>query len=131
MAPSPREVVVAFFEAFNRHDVGALAALYAADAVNHQMPSEPLRGREAIRQSFAEAFRAVPDMGCEVVHVMVDGEWGAAEWQGWGTARAEDGSPRPYRMNGCGFFEVRDGRIVLQRGYWDSATMSRQAGLAL
>lgn len=127
----PRAVVIAFFEAFNRHDVEGMAALYAADAVNHQMPSEPLRGREAIRRSFVEAFQAVPDMGCKVVHVMEDGDWGAAEWEGWGTARAPDGGARPYRMNGCGFFQVRGGLVVQQRGYWDSATMARQAGVAL
>jgi len=130
-ARSPRQVVTAFYEAFNRHDVEALAALYAEDAVNHQMPSEPVCGREAIRQGFVEAFAAVPDMGCKVVNVMADGEWGAAEWEGWGTSRAPDGKARPYRMNGCGFFQVRGGLVVLQRGYWDSATMARQAGVAL
>jgi len=47
-----REVVQAFFDAFNRHDVGALVALYAEDAVNHQMPTAPLRGLDAIRKGF-------------------------------------------------------------------------------
>ena len=53
-----REVVQAFFDAFNRHDVDALVALYAKDAVNHQMPTAPLRGRDVIRKSFEEGFAA-------------------------------------------------------------------------
>ncbi len=126
-----REVVEAFFDAFNRHDVDALVALYAEDALNHQMPTAPLRGRESIRQSFVEGFAAIPDMGCRVVNLMSDGEWGAAEWEGWGTHHAEGVPRRPYRMNGCGFFRVQGGLIVEQRGYWDSATMAHQAGIAI
>ncbi len=34
-------------------------------------------------------------------------------------------------MNGCGFFRAQGGGIVQQRGYWDSATMARQAGIAM
>jgi steroid delta-isomerase-like uncharacterized protein len=126
-----REVVEAFFDAFNQHDVDALVALYAEDAVNHQMPAAPLRGRGAIRKSFEDGFAAIPDMGCRVINVISDGEWGAAEWEGWGTHRAVGVAPRPYQMNGCGFFRVQGGVIVQQRGYWDSATMARQAGIAM
>lgn len=126
-----REVVEAFFDAFNRHDVDALMALYAEDAVNHQMPTAPLRGREAIRKSFEDGFAAIPDMGCRVINVISESEWGAAEWEGWGTHRPPDAPPRPYQMNGCGFFRVQHGVIVQQRGYWDSATMARQAGIAM
>lgn len=30
-----------------------------------------------------------------------------------------------YRVHGCGFFQVRGGKIVLQRGYWDKLTFLR------
>jgi len=126
-----REVVEAFFDAFHQHDVAALVAFYAEGAVYHQMPTTPLRGRNAIRKSSEVAFGAIPDMGYRVINIIVDGEWGAAEWEGWGTHRPPGGTARPHRMNGCGFFQVRAGLIVLQRGYWDSSTMARQAGTAL
>ncbi len=126
-----RQVVLEFFDAFNGHDVDALVALYAKDAVNHQMPTTPLRGHEAIRKSFEDGFAAIPDMGCHVINVIVEGQWGAAEWEGWGTYRPPGAAPRPYKMNGCGFFRVEHGFIVQQRGYWDSATMARQAGIAM
>jgi hypothetical protein len=66
-----------------------------------------------------------------MLNVISDGEWGAAEWEGWGTHHPPGKGSRPYQMNGCGFFRVLDGVIVPQRGYWDSATMAPQAGSAL
>jgi ketosteroid isomerase-like protein len=47
-AVSPKALVQAWVDAFNRGDIDALAALYAEDAVNHQVVQEPLVGR-AIR----------------------------------------------------------------------------------
>jgi ketosteroid isomerase-like protein len=41
---SPRETVLAWVDAFNRADVDALAALYHADAINHQKPCSRPRG---------------------------------------------------------------------------------------
>lgn len=95
------------------------------------MPTTPLRGRDVIRESFVDGFAAIPDMGCRVINIIGDGEWSAAEWEGWGTHRQPSAAPRPYQMNGCGFFRVQGGLIIQQRGYWDSATMARQAGIAL
>lgn len=131
----PREVVRAWIEAFNRQDAPALGALYADDAVNHQMPEAPVIGRAAITRMFREAFQAIPDMGFEVVNLIEAGEWAALEWSGWGTHLGPLGSVPPsgrrYALQGCGFFQVRDGKIVRQRGYWDRATLANQLGLAL
>lgn len=133
--PGPREVVRAWTEAFNRQDPAALGALYADDAVNHQVPEPPVVGRVAITRMFREAFQAIPDMGFEVVNLIVAGEWAALEWSGWGTHLGPLGSAPPsgrrYALQGCGFFQVRDGKIVRQRGYWDRATLTNQLGLPL
>jgi SnoaL-like protein len=48
----PKDVVNAWVEAFNGADAEALAALYAADATNHQVVREPVEGRAAIVASF-------------------------------------------------------------------------------
>ena len=48
----PRAVVEAWVEAFNAGDADRLAALYAPDAVNHQVVEAPVVGREAIRARF-------------------------------------------------------------------------------
>jgi limonene-1,2-epoxide hydrolase len=114
----PREVVEAWVEAFNRRDVEALAAMYHEDATNHQVAEMPVVGRAAIRAMFAEGF-ARAEMVCVVEQILEDGEWAILEWRD------------PLGLRGCGFFRVRDGRIALQRGYWDKLSFLRQHGLPL
>jgi limonene-1,2-epoxide hydrolase len=114
----PRDVVLAWIEAFNRADVDALAQLYAPDAVNHQVAESPVHGRQAIREMFAAEF-ARAKMVCLVENVFQDGEWAILEWRD------------PLGLRGCGFFQIRDGRIRLQRGYWDKLSFLRQHGLPI
>lgn len=114
----PREVVEAWVAAFNRADADALAAMYADDAVNHQVAETPVKGRAAIREMFAAGFAAAR-MVCLVENLFEDGEWVILEWRD------------PLGLHGCGFFHVVDGQIVFQRGYWDKLTFLRQHGLPI
>lgn len=118
MSLRPKEVVQAWVDAFNRADADALAAFYTDDAINHQVAEAPVQGREAIRRMFEQGF-AMADMVCIVEQLFEDGEWAILEWRD------------PRGLRGCGFFHVRDGRIVFQRGYWDKLTFLRQQGLPL
>jgi len=114
----PRELVLAWVDAFNRADVDALAALYADDAVNHQVAESPVHGRDAIRAMFAAGF-ARADMVCVVENLFEDGEWAILEWRD------------PLGLRGCGVFHVVNGKIVFQRGYWDKLSFLRAQGLPL
>jgi steroid delta-isomerase-like uncharacterized protein len=122
---TPRELIQAFHAAFVARDVEALCALYADDAVNHQAPEEPLRGKEAIRESFVRFFTAFPGERTEVVNVLADGEWVAWEWLGGPPGAA------PPTVMGSGFFQVKNGKIQIQRGYWDQLDFIRAHGLPL
>ena len=115
---APTEVVQTWVDAFNRADVEALAALYAEDATNHQVMWEPLKGRVAIRAMFERDF-AQADMTCTVENLFEDGDWAILEWRD------------PGGLRGCGFFHVIDGRIRLQRGYWDQLSFLRQHDLPI
>lgn len=115
---TPKALVAAWVEAFNRRDADALAAFYAEDAVNHQVAEAPVRGREEIRAMFAEGF-ATAEMVCLVENLFEDGDWAILEWRD------------PLGLRGCGFFHVVEGRIAFQRGYWDKLTFLRQHGLPL
>jgi limonene-1,2-epoxide hydrolase len=114
----PREVVQAWVDAFNRADVEKLAALYADDAINHQVVQAPVSGRVAIRAMFEREF-AGAEMTCIVENLFEDGEWAILEWRD------------PLGLRGCGFFRVADGLIRLQRGYWDRLSFLRQHGLPI
>ena len=115
---TPRELVQAWVNAFNRKDVDTLAAFYADDAVNHQVAEEPVVGRGAIRQMFTKEFAAA-EMVCIVEQVLEDGEWAILEWRD------------PLGLRGCGFFHVQNGQIVFQRGYWDKLSFLRMHGMPL
>lgn len=108
----PKEVVEAWVAAFNRGDVAALATLYHEDATNHQVALEPVRGRNAIVAMFRREFAAAA-MTCIVENLFEDGDWAILEWRD------------PNGLRGCGFFQVRDGRITFQRGYWDRLSFER------
>jgi ketosteroid isomerase-like protein len=113
---SPRELVLEWVARFNAADVDGLAALYAPDAVNHQVVTEPLVGRDAIRQLFAVEFGRAT-MTCIVEQLFECGEWAILEWRD------------PNGLHGCGIFQVRQGQIVRQRGYFDQLSFFRLQGL--
>ncbi|MCO5167910.1 MAG: ester cyclase [Planctomycetes bacterium] len=113
----PRAIVRRWVEQFNAGDAAGLAALYHEDAVNHQVVTDPVVGRAAIQAMF-ERELAAAEMTCNVENLLQDGEWAVLEWRD------------PLGLRGCGFFRVVDGRIALQRGYWDRLTFSRLHGRA-
>jgi ketosteroid isomerase-like protein len=114
----PRELVQAWVEAFNRADADEVAAFYAEDATNHQVAESPVVGRTAIQAMFAREFAAA-EMVCIPEHILEDGEWAILEWRD------------PKGLRGCGFFQVRDGKIRFQRGYWDKLSFLRLYNLPL
>ena len=103
---------------FNEGNVDKLAELYHYDAVNHQVPNEPIEGKEAIRDMFASEFKST-DMTCIIENIFEAGEWVILEWKD------------PLGLRGCGFFHIIDGKIKFQRGYWDKLSFLRQHGLPL
>ncbi|MGC4006481.1 MAG: nuclear transport factor 2 family protein [Pirellulales bacterium] len=113
---SPKQLVQKWIERFNAADIDGLAALYAANAVNHQVVMEPLQGRAAIRAMFVREF-ARAEMVCIPENLFEDGEWAILEWRD------------PKGLRGCGFFHVRHEQIVFQRGYFDQLTFLRSQGL--
>ncbi len=115
---TPRQLVESWVDAFNRADADALAALHADNAVNHQVAEAPVAGREAIRRMFAAGFETA-DMTCMIENLFEDGEWAILEWRD------------PLGLRGCGFFQIVDGRIRFQRGYWDKLSFLRMHGLPL
>ena len=70
----PKEVVCRWVDAFNGHDVEAIAGLYHDGAVNHQVANEPVEGIEAIREMFAAEFAAA-NMTAIVENIFEDGQW--------------------------------------------------------
>ena len=114
--PTPVEVVERWIERFNAADLEGLISLYAEDAVNHQVVTDPLKGRDAIRRMFEIEFDRA-EMICVPEKIHDAGDWAILEWTD------------PSGLRGCGFFKVEDGKIVFQRGYFDQLTFFRLQGI--
>jgi hypothetical protein len=102
----PKELLLKWIDLFNKADVTALGELYDEDAINHQVANKPVCGKTAIKKMFEDGF-AIAEMVCIPENIFEDGEWAIMEWKD------------PKGLRGCGFFHVVDGKIKLQRGYWD------------
>ena len=115
---TPKNLVKRWVELFNQADAKRIAALYHEDAINHQVANEPIKGKNAIEKMFSEEFAAA-DMTCIVENLFEDGDWAILEWKD------------PLGLRGCGFFQVIDGKIKFQRGYWDKLSFLRQHNLPI
>lgn len=115
---SPKQVVEKWVGVFNKGDADQVAEFYHDDAINHQVANAPLHGKQAIKEMFAEEF-ARADMVCIIENIFEDGEWAMLEWKD------------PKGLRGCGFFHIKKGKIVFQRGYWDKLSFLRMHNLPL
>ena len=116
---TPKLLIAAWVDAFNCGDADTLASFYAEDAVNHQVANEPVEGRAAIREMFARDFELAPQMHCIPENIFEEGHWGILEWRD------------PSGLRGCGFFHIKDSKIIFQRGYWDKLTFLRLNNLPI
>jgi len=101
-----KEILLEWVKLFNKGNADAIAELYHDDAINHQVANTPIKGKELIKEMFSSEF-ATADMTCIVENIFEDGEWAILEWKD------------PLGLRGCGFFQIVDGKIKFQRGYWD------------
>jgi limonene-1,2-epoxide hydrolase len=115
---SPKELVMKWVEAFNAADAQALSEFYADNAVNHQVAESQVKGKANIKDMFKKEFSRAK-MVCMVVSLFEDGEWAILEWKD------------PLGLRGCGFFHVKNDKIVLQRGYWDKLSFLKMHNLPM
>ena len=114
----PIDIIKTWVNYFNKADIDGLCSLYADDAVNHQVVTEPLVGLDSIRYMFEVEFSRA-DMTCQIENVFQDEEWAILEWSD------------PRGLRGCGFFQIKNDKIVFQRGYFDQLTFFKIQGLGI
>ena len=86
------EVLQAFADAWNRHDVDALMSFMTEDCVFEASAGPDVcgtryAGREAVRAGFAEVWRTFPDARWGNARHFVQGERGVSEWTFAGRGR--------------------------------------------
>jgi ketosteroid isomerase-like protein len=119
-------IVEAMRAALAAHDLEAYVDFFREDFVGERPrhPGGEVRGREEVRESWAEIIGDVPDMQVEVPAAVQDGDTIWSEWRMFGTAR----SGSLLEIRGVMIFGVRDGRIAWARTYLEPV---EQAGKSL
>lgn len=113
-----KALVIKWVELFNAGDAEKIAELYHSDAINHQVANDPIEGKEAIKEMFSKEFHTA-DMTCIPENIFEDGDWAILEWKD------------PLGLRGCGFFQVLEGKIKFQRGYWDKLSFLKMHNLEI
>jgi len=112
------EVLQAFADAWNRHDLDALMAFMAEDCVFESSAGPDVCGtrcvgHDAVRASYAEVWSTFPDAHWGGARHFVHGDRGVSEWTFTGT-RSDGGR---VEVHGCDLFTFRDGKIALKNSY--------------
>ncbi|HVD55816.1 MAG TPA: ester cyclase [Thermoleophilaceae bacterium] len=126
--------VRSYFEAMDRRDVEAMVSHWREDGVDDMVPVGLLRGRDEMREYFKSVFAATPDARTTVTRLVAGEQSCAAEWRIEGTF---EGAPylgieptgKHIEIRGLDLFELEDGEIVSNTGYFDGASFARQIGM--
>jgi len=131
---SPDAIVRGLFEALNARDYERAVAVIAEHCEWWSMPAGSLhRGPGAVMAGLREFTSAFPDWQARVERIICDRHLVAVEWISTGTFRnpfrghAPNG--RAFERRGCSVAEVRAGRIVHYRDYFDRASLLQQLDL--
>jgi steroid delta-isomerase-like uncharacterized protein len=128
------EHVRSYFDAMSRRDVEGMVSHWREDGVDDIVPVGLLRGRDEMRAYFKSLFAATPDASTTVTRLVAGEQSCAVEWRIEGTF---DGAPylgieptgKHVEVRGLDLFELEDGEIVSNTGYFDGASFARQIGM--
>jgi limonene-1,2-epoxide hydrolase len=126
MGDSPEEVVLGFLAAWPRGNIDELMAFFAPDAIYHNIPVPPVQGEAAIRTAFLGFAKLMDSIEIDNLHVAASGPIVFTE-------RIDRFRSKTVTLDlpVAGVFEVRGGRIVAHRDYFDYQTWLRATGIPL
>ena len=112
------EILQAFADAWNRHDIDALMSFMTDDCVFEASAGPEVcgarsEGQEAVRNAFAEVWATYPNAHWGNASHFVAGDRGVSEWTFSGTR--SDGTK--VEVHGCDLFAFRDDKIWVKNSY--------------
>ena len=116
----PETIVRQFCAAWTERSVKRLLDYFTDDALYHNMPMDPVTGKDGIRE-ILNMFIPAEDVEAEIIHLATRGNIVFTER----VDRMTMGGKR-IALPCAGVFEIRDGKIAAWRDYFDLATWQRQ-----
>jgi limonene-1,2-epoxide hydrolase len=118
---TPTDIVEAFCRAWEDVDIDALLGFFADEAVYHNMPMDPIVGRDAIADVIRSFTAGSDRIEFEIVNIAADGPIVLTE-------RIDRffRADRTVELPVMGTFEITDDHIVAWRDYFDLEQYLRQ-----
>lgn len=112
------EVLQAFGDAWNRHDIDALMSFMTDDCVFESSAGPDVcgsryAGRDAVRAAYLDVWSVFPDAHWGNARHFIQGDRGVSEWTFTGTKT--DGVR--VEVHGCDVFTFRGGKIAVKDSY--------------
>jgi len=111
-----------FVAAWRRNEVDELMSFIAPDCVYHNIPLQPVKGTDAIREAIT-GFSSLASEAEWVLHQIAENDHGVVLTER--TDRFKIGG-KWVELPVMGTFELRDGRITAWRDYFDMQQFTKQ-----
>jgi limonene-1,2-epoxide hydrolase len=114
-----QDLMTTLMFAWANKDAARVASFFSDDAVYHNMPMDPVEGREAIEATVAGFMTMGGQVGVDIGHIIAEGPVVMVE-------RVDHviGGERTIELPMVGVFEVHEGKISAWRDYFDSAQLA-------
>ncbi len=123
MGADAEKIVNDFCKTWSRRNLEEIMAYFADDAVYHNMPVEPAKGKDAIRNTINTFLPGSTYVEFKILHTASSGDIVFNE-------RVD-----MFEMNGkrielpvAGVFQIKNGKIALWRDYFDMPSFTKQMG---
>ncbi|MGD9764832.1 MAG: nuclear transport factor 2 family protein [Candidatus Binatia bacterium] len=129
----PKELMKAFVDAHNSHDLERMLAHFTEDTVMMDPAAPiPLNSKADMRKLYEMIFSTVPDIHFEITGMISEGNRVFASFRttgkGNGTFAGQDITGKPIDVKEAMFSLVENGKIKWTQFYSDTVTLTEQLG---
>ena len=111
------KIVRDFIAAWSNLDPGELVDYFTEDGVYHNMPMDPVAGREALATFISAFLNGWEKTDWEILNLLADGDTVMVERMDRTVVNG-----KPVDLPCFGLFQLRDGKIALWKDYFDMTT---------
>ena len=122
-----QQVILALFEAFNRHDTEALVELYSEDArILSPGDIEPRIGQQVVREIYDSHFQNIPGVHDAVQNIIAEGGQGSVEFIASWDQPTENNPKARENIRIASFITVKNGKIIQDVTYFDRVELAEK-----
>jgi steroid delta-isomerase-like uncharacterized protein len=121
------DLIQRYTDAWGSRDPDKIVALHTENTTFHaHIGQEAARGKDAVRQAFADLFAQFPDLTFDPVSQRIGYDFWVAEWRMSGTLAGTDVR---FEVDLVDVLTVEDGLVRSKDSYIDAVSMRAQLGL--